>query len=84
MEGQIKGLVIGIVFLIVGFVVVFYIVGALAPTLTTAAGNISGSGLYLILIYGIAMTSRTIIRLWRSADDNFYGGNIHSFIGCCI
>jgi hypothetical protein len=47
MEGSINKLVMGIVFVIVGFVVVFYIVGALAPTITTASGNISGSGLPL-------------------------------------
>jgi hypothetical protein len=36
-----------IIFLIVGIVVIFYIVGGLAPTLITAAGNISESGLPL-------------------------------------
>ena len=51
MDGKIKSLVIGIVFVIVGFVVIFYIVGALAPTLTVASANISGSGLPLASLF---------------------------------
>ena len=48
---NIKGIVTGVVMLIIGFVLVFYLVGGLAPTLTTAAGNISGSGLPLASLF---------------------------------
>lgn len=46
MDGMNK-LISGLVLLIVGIVVIFYIVGGTAGTLTTAAGNISNSGLPL-------------------------------------
>lgn len=41
------GMITKLVMLIVGIVVIFYIVGGTAGTLTTAAGNISSSGLPL-------------------------------------
>lgn len=44
---QVLNIILSIVLVIVGFIVVFYIVGNLSPTLTTAAGNISNSGLPL-------------------------------------
>ena len=44
--------VTSLVLVIVGIVVVFYIVGALAPTLTDAATNISLSGLPLAGLFG--------------------------------
>lgn len=51
MMNKVIGLVLGIISIIIGFVIVFYIVGNLAPTLTTAAGNISASGLPLASLY---------------------------------
>lgn len=44
---NVEKMVTSLVLVIVGIVVIFYIVGALAPTLTDAASNISGSGLPL-------------------------------------
>lgn len=47
-----KNVITGIVLLIVGIVVIFNLVGGSASTLTTAAGNISGSGLPLASLFG--------------------------------
>jgi len=52
MIGGMKTIVFSIIGAILGMVVVFYLVGNLAPTLTTAAGNISGSGLPLANLFG--------------------------------
>ena len=78
MEGKVMNLVMGIVLVIVGFVIVFYIVGNMAPTMVTAAGNISGSGLplaglfasngVLLLIFMVAVFVALILlafSLWK-------------------
>jgi hypothetical protein len=44
-----NAMVTKLVGVIIGIVVIFYLVGNLAPTLSTAAGNISGSGLPFLL-----------------------------------
>lgn len=44
-------LVTNVVLVIVGIVVIFYLVGSSAGTLTTAADNISGSGLPLASLF---------------------------------
>jgi hypothetical protein len=50
MDGM-KGIITGVVLLIVGIVVIFYIVGGTSSTLTAAATNISGSGLPLASLF---------------------------------
>ena len=46
-KGMVNKMAMGVIGTIVTFIVVFYIVGSTAGTLTTAAGNISSSGLPL-------------------------------------
>ena len=53
-------LVEGVVLGIVGIVVVFLLVGNLAPTITDASNNISGSGLPLASMFGSSGVVMTI------------------------
>jgi predicted membrane protein len=50
-EVDVKGLVVSIILVIVGFVTVFYLVGGTAGTIVTASQNISGSGLPLASLF---------------------------------
>lgn len=48
---NVKAIVSGLVLGIVGIVIIFYLVGNLSPTITTAATNISDSGLPLASLF---------------------------------
>lgn len=48
---NVKTLVSGVVTLIVGIIIIFLIVGNTSADLTTASGNISGSGLPLASLF---------------------------------
>ncbi len=48
---DIKAFVVGIIFTIIGTILAFLLVGNLAPDITTAADNISGSGLPLASLF---------------------------------
>ena len=54
-------LVIGVISLIVGIVMIFYIVAALAPTITSAANNMSASGLPLASLFSSSGVILTIL-----------------------
>lgn len=49
---DVKNFIIGVIMTIVGTILVFLLIGNLAPDITTAADNISGSGLPLAGLFG--------------------------------
>lgn len=51
MDGKIKALITGLLFLIIGFIVVFNLLGATAPTLLSSAEVVNASGLPLASLY---------------------------------
>lgn len=50
-QGVVAGVAAGILAGIIGFIVAFFLVGGLAPTLTSASTQISGSGLPLASLF---------------------------------